>query len=92
MYNRMLPAIPTTSDRHGLAGLGNSEYFVSKPIEGCSSRGVQLWKHDDLANTEIEECIFQPFIKKLLCALFFPLFPIVPALADFLKPAQSLAL
>jgi hypothetical protein len=28
----------------------------------------------------------------LLCALFFALFSIVPAPADFLKPAQSLAL
>jgi hypothetical protein len=33
---------------------------------------------------------FRPF--RLLCALFFALFPIVLAPADFLKRAQSLAL
>jgi hypothetical protein len=34
--------------------------------------------------------IFRPF--RMLCALFFPLFSIVPELAAFLKLAQSLAL
>jgi hypothetical protein len=46
--------------------------------------------HEDAGSTSALARIFRLF--RLLGALFFPLFAIVPASADFPSPAQGLAL
>lgn len=65
------PVIPTISDKGEIDQLGKPDFYLVKPLHGCSSRGIEKLTYDALMACDIKNQVIEPFIEFEREASFF---------------------
>ncbi len=63
LFEQKFPVIPTVSNLNNLSKLGDASSYTIKPIDGCSSEGVEKLSADQISAQDLSGFIIQPTVQ-----------------------------